>query len=303
MDADHLSEIFDLIEVRSVLTGGFAIRGSWVTEGPMDTPLKFFAMAGGGGRLSTDGIDAPIELGRGDVVVLNDRSFLRLDSGPSEEPRRRIDPTEDFVDLAGADRDLDDVMIGGRIDLGPSGHTLLAQALPPVAHVRAGGAEENRMGESLDRLFDEVVRPRLGADFAIRQHAQLFLLEVFRAYVDQADLQPGWLNLLTDEQLRPAVDLMHAEPGKPWTLEQLAHTAAMSRTAFVQRFRRTAGVPPRAYLDQWRMLRAQRALHDTDVRIGTLATELGYASESAFSTAFKRVVGEAPLHFRRRVSR
>jgi AraC-like DNA-binding protein len=123
---------------------------------------------------------------------------------------------------------------------------------------------------------------------------------VLRAYVDQTELPPGWLRMLTDERLRPALGLMHAEPGKPWGLQELAHAAAMSRTSFAERFRTVAGIPPLTYLNRWRMLLAQRALRDSDVRVGSLAIELGYASESAFSTAFKREVGESPLRYRNR---
>jgi AraC-like DNA-binding protein len=94
---------------------------------------------------------------------------------------------------------------------------------------------------------------------------------------------------------------MHAEPGKPWSLPELAHAAAMSRTSFAERFRTVAGQPPLTYLSRWRMLLAQRALRDRDVRIASLASDLGYASESAFSTAFKREVGESPLRYRHRV--
>jgi len=57
------------------------------------------------------------------------------------------------------------------------------------------------------------------------------------AYVDQAELPPGWLRVLTDERLRPAIGLMHADPGKPWSLDELARAAAMSRTSFAERFR------------------------------------------------------------------
>jgi AraC-like DNA-binding protein len=60
-------------------------------------------------------------------------------------------------------------------------------------------------------------------------------------------------------------------------------------------------MPPLTYLSHWRMLLAQRALRDDDVRVATLAAELGYGSGSAFSTAFKRVVGEAPRRYRLRV--
>ena len=101
--------------------------------------------------------------------------------------------------------------------------------------------------------------------------------------------------------LRPALTRMHAEPGRPWRLEELARAAAMSRTSFAERFRAVAGLPPLAYLNRWRMLLAQRALRDGDLPIRSLAADLGYSSESAFSTAFKREVGESPLSYRHRV--
>ncbi len=141
----------------------------------------------------------------------------------------------------------------------------------------------------------------MGASFAIRQHCQLLLLEVMRAYVGQADLPAGWLRMLADERLRPAVRLMHEEPGRPWGLEELARAAAMSRTTFAERFRVVGGVPPLTYLNRWRMLLARKALRGGDVRVGALAVELGYGSESAFSTAFKREVGVSPLGYRRGV--
>jgi AraC-like DNA-binding protein len=295
---DQLSEVFDLVEVRGLLSGGFAMRGPWVSRGAIDAPLKFFALVAGRVRLTTDGVDGPIELEPGDVAVLNNRSWLEIEGGTGDGPRREVMPAEGFR-FVGADRGTDDVVIGGGIDLNPAGDALLRQALEPLSHVRASAAATNLRG-TLYRLFDEVTANRVGSAFAIRQHGQLLLLEVLRAYVDQAELPPGWLRLLTDERLRPALAIMHAEPGKPWGLAELARASAMSRTSFAERFRTVAGVPPLTYLNRWRMLLAQRALRDGDVRVGSLASELGYSSESAFSNAFKREVGESPLRYRRR---
>jgi AraC-like DNA-binding protein len=303
MIGDPLSEVFDLVEVRGLVSGGCAVRGPWVAHGAIEDPLKFFAMVCGRARLTTDGVDGPIELEPGDAAILNNRSWLELEGGADDGPRREIMPEADFAStrLIGADRGIDDVVVGCRVDLNPAGRALLLQALPPVGHVRASAAAATNLRGSLDRLFDEVTGNRMGSAFAIRQYGQLLLLEVLRAYVDQAELPPGWLRVLTDERLRPALSLMHAEPGKAWRLEELARAAAMSRTSFAERFRTVAGVPPLTYLNRWRMLLAQRALRGGDVRVGSLAFELGYASESAFSTAFKRVVGESPLRYRYRV--
>jgi hypothetical protein len=69
-------------------------------------------------------------------------------------------------------------------------------------------------------------------------------------------LPSGWLRVLTDERLRPAIRVRHADPGKHWGLDELARAAAMSRTSFAERFQTVAGVPPLAYLGRWRMLLA-----------------------------------------------
>lgn len=303
MSVDRLSEVFDIVEVRGVLSGGFAVRGRWVAHGEVHVPLKFIAVVCGQARLTTDGLAAPILLGPGDVAILNDRSWLELEGGTSSGPRREILPEEDFSSarLAAADREADDVVVGGRIDLTSAGRAMLLSVLPPVAYIEASTADATSLRDSLDRLLDEVTGRKPGSAFAIRQHGQLLLLEVLRAYAGGTDLPPGWLGVLKDERLRPALDLMHDHPEKPWGLYDLAHVSAMSRTSFAQRFREAAGIPPLTYLAQWRMLLAQRALRDDDAQVAALAADLGYASESAFSTAFKRVVGESPLRYRQRV--
>src|SRR5918992_1167862 len=148
MVGDQLSEVFDLIEIRGLLTGGFAVRGPWVSSGAIEETLKFFAMVCGRARLTTDGIDGPIDLAPGDVAILNNRSWLELRGGAGDGPPREVMPTvaDASIRLDGADRGIDDVVIGGRVDLNPAGRALLLQALPPVAHVRAsaGSAAQPR---------------------------------------------------------------------------------------------------------------------------------------------------------------
>lgn len=302
---DQLSEVFELVEVRGLVSGGFATQGPWVSRATLRETFKFIAVVSGRARLTTDGIDAPIELRPGDVAILNNRSRLELSGGlddgsddGSRGPVREVEPIETGLELLDADWDSNDIVLGGRIDLNEAGRTLLGEALPPVAHVQASPSTGANLRGSLHRLFAEVTGNRIGSAFAIRQHAQLVLLEVLRTYVEQAELPPGWLRVLTDERLRPALTLMHSQPDTLWGLNELAHAAAMSRTAFAERFRAVAGMPPRAYLNRWRMMLAQRALRNGDVSVGSLASELGYASESAFSTAFKREVGESPLRYR-----
>jgi AraC-like DNA-binding protein len=303
---DVLSDVFDLVEVRGMLTGGFAVRGPWVTRGAVSRPFKLVALVAGSAWISVDGPggpEGPIELAPGDVVLLNHRTWLEVRGERGDGPPLELLPEAGFdsVDLASADPATDDVLVGGWIQVNPAGLALLGTALPGLVHVPAATSAASRLGDTVGRLFDEARTGRLGSSFAIRQNGQLLLLEVLRAHLEQAEPPVGWLRLLADEPLGPALRLMHEHPGEAWGLVRLARAAGMSRTSFAERFRAVAGVPPLAYLSRWRMLLAQRALRDPDVRVGALAAELGYGSESAFSTAFTREVGESPLHYRRRV--
>ncbi|MEV4472104.1 AraC family transcriptional regulator [Nonomuraea salmonea] len=299
MRSDQLSEVFELVEVRGQMTGAFEVYGPWRSQHEIGDPLKLIAMVHGHGRLLADGLDTPIELGPGEVAILNGRSWLRIEGGTGDGPVCEFLPGPGYNSYGHDDADgPPDVVVGGHIEVNHVGRTLLAQALPPVGHVRA--AEASALHRNLRLLAEEAGAGRVGSAFAIRQYAQLLVLELLRAYVDQADLPPGWLRVMTDERLSPALTLMHGEPGRPWSLEELARAAAMSRTSFAERFRTLAGVPPLTYLGRWRMLLARRALRDGDVRVGSLAAELGYGSESAFSTAFKREVGMSPLRYRSR---
>ncbi|MBE1878810.1 helix-turn-helix transcriptional regulator [Myceligenerans pegani] len=302
MAQDRLSEVFDLVEVRGVLTGGVVARGAWRAGAAVGHPLKFFAMLSGSARLMAGRLEEPIELVAGDIGILNGPAWVEWRGGPDDEmPHDAV--VQDFPPLAldGAAADgAADVFVGGRIDLNPAGESLLLAALPPLCHVRAAEASP-ALRATVDLLLAELATPGLGSEFALRQHGQLLLLEMLRAYVAQAEVPPGWLRLLADRQLRPALDLMHSEPGHPWGLHDLARAATMSRTTFAERFRDVAGVPPLTYLSRWRMMLAQRALRDGDTRVAQLAAQLGYGSESAFSNAFKRETGLSPMGYRREV--
>lgn len=302
--SDQLSEVFDLVEVEGLVSGGFEARGPWRWRTATAGALTLVAVVSGGALLATDGVEGRVELSSGDVALLNGRSWLELTGGSGEGRPREIPAplTGPYIPFSGPDGDRVgvDVVVAGAIELNLTGQELLQQVLPPVGHVREAVSTATHLRCSLDRVFEEARAGRMGSAFAMRQYGQLLLLDSLRAYVDQTDLPPGWLRVLTDERLRPALRLMHARPGERWTVQDLAHAAAMSRTSFAARFRATAGIAPLAYLNRWRLLLAKRALRDGDTRVGPLAFDLGYASESAFSTAFKRQVGQSPARYRSR---
>src|SRR4029079_8313968 len=125
--------------------------------------------------------------------------------------------------------------------------------------------------------------------------AELMFIEVLRSYLgEQPSGQAGWLAGLRDDVVGRVVGLWHAQPAHPWTLDELAREAASSRSNVAKRFTELVGQPPMQYLTRWRMQVAANRLAQSGAKVATIAGEVGYESEAAFSRAFKKATGVAP---------
>jgi AraC-like DNA-binding protein len=96
---------------------------------------------------------------------------------------------------------------------------------------------------------------------------------------------------------------MHEEPERDWSLVSLATAAGMSRSIFAERFSEVVGESPMRYLTQLRMNLALTMLTGGEDNISVIAHRLGYASEAAFSRAFRRCMGVPPSSVRRSTER
>jgi transcriptional regulator GlxA family with amidase domain len=188
--------------------------------------------------------------------------------------------------------------IGAHIELNPLGEEILS-TLAPLVHLDTTHAEARALSALVAAVGDELSRAQIGTGFATDQLAKLLFLEVLRIHLrDPSRLSAGRLRAIADPRLTAPIRLMHARPGYDWCLQELACSAGMSRSTFAARFGEAAGVPPLTYLTNWRMELAKRALADRNVSVDEIARTVGYASESAFSHAFKRVIGSTPTAHR-----
>jgi transcriptional regulator GlxA family with amidase domain len=131
--------------------------------------------------------------------------------------------------------------------------------------------------------------------------ASIVLVNILRAHLATDAPPAGWLGALADPKTGEALRLMHADVARPWRVAELAAAVAMSRTSFAERFRRRVGLPPLEYLTRWRMTLARDALKTNSETLATVAAQIGYESETAFSLAFKRMFNESPGRYRTRV--
>ena len=140
--------------------------------------------------------------------------------------------------------------------------------------------------------MQELREPQPGGFLVAQQHAYMMLVQALRLHLAEG-LRGGvgWLFALGDQQMSAAIHSMHDDPAHDWTIQKLAERAGMSRSTFALKFKETVGASPMEYLTRWRMLVAGDRLTNSNDPISVIALSLGYESESAFSTAFKRVMG------------
>jgi transcriptional regulator GlxA family with amidase domain len=171
---------------------------------------------------------------------------------------------------------------------------LLVSLLPAVVHVRGVA----RLSTLVQLVGDESLAQRAGRDLVLERLVEILLIEALRSTTGD-DAPPGLPRGLSDPRLAPAIRQMHAQLSRAWTVPQLAKTAALSRSAFFDRFTRVVGMPPMEYLLAWRMAVARDLLRREELGIAEVADRVGYGSASTFSTAFSRHVGQPPSLYAR----
>jgi AraC-like DNA-binding protein len=151
---------------------------------------------------------------------------------------------------------------------------------------------------SLRYLISETAERGPGNRAVLARLAETLFVEVLRWQFRYAGHEQGWLAGLADPQVGRVLSLLHALPNRPWTVNELAAEAAMSRAALAKRFVALVGQSPIQYLAEWRMHLARHLLQDSTFAISEIAERVGYESEAAFSRAFRRLVGRPPAAWR-----
>jgi AraC-like DNA-binding protein len=298
---DPLSDVLSLLKPQSYMVRGFDVAGPWSIQVDRHEGVKCYAIQSGQAWVVMEGLEAPVRVEAGDCLLLPSGRAFRLTNDlalpPVDVMTLMADARDGAITVINGGGDC--FAIGGWFSFGGPHAGILLGVLPPVVHIRKD-ADKAAMRWSLEQMMRELREPRPGG-FLVAQHlAHLLLVQALRLYLAEGpEGGVGWLFALADNQLSAAITAMHEDPARPWTLQMLAERAGMSRSIFALRFKQAVGATPMDYLTRWRMLLAgDRLVHASDP-ISVLAVSLGYESESAFSTAFKRVMGCSPRQYGR----
>lgn len=295
--SDPLSEVVSLLRPRAVFSKGISGAGRWAVRYAEFGQPSFCAVLEGRCLLAVEGHPA-LTLEAGDFLLLPATPGFTLSgfeaATPTHiDPKLAPAPTEE-IRHGTQDGPAEVRLLGGGFQFDSPDPALLVSLLPQSLHVR----DVPRLSLLVRLVGEESVEQRPGRELVLARLVELLLIEALRSAPAQ-DAPPGLLCGLADERLAPALRRMHGQLAHPWTVAQLAKDAALSRSAFFERFTRRVGVAPMEYLSAWRMAVAKGLLRQADLGLAEVAERVGYGSASAFSTAFSRHVGQSPSRYAR----
>jgi AraC-like DNA-binding protein len=313
---DTISEVLRAVRLRGAVFFTVDATAPWVTETPAAPEIAASIIPGAEHLIDYHIVTAgscwggivgepALRLEAGDVIVFpqGDAHIMASAPGMRGSPdvgvyQRSEDQLPIPITQKGGGRERAEVICGFLgCDARPF-NPLLA-TLPRVIHVRGQASGGGVIGQLIQLVISETTLRRSGGEVVLARLSELLFIEVVRIHL--ATLPPeqsGWLAGLRDDQVGRALGKLHHRPEHPWSLEELAKAAGLSRSALAERFAHFVGVPPMQYLTQWRMQVAATLLSSSAIGLAELAERVGYGSEAAFSRAFKRRVGVAPAHWR-----
>jgi AraC-like DNA-binding protein len=302
--ADIVADVVATTRGGSLMYCRNRFHAPWGAAFPAGNLASFHVITAGACWLSAEGT-GPVQLTRGDVALIPSGAAHEL----SDAPQR---PARPMTEIAG--RALDDgappsdlviegdgpatTWICGGYRLTAGARHPLTSVLPAVVVITAAEARGTGLSAAVDLIAAEAGGTGPGAPAVMASLVDLLLVYLLRAWF-AGHHDDAWSRALSDPVVGTALSLIHADPGRAWTLDALARATGAPRATLTRRFASLTGQSPMAYLAAWRMSLAARKLRDGDATVRQIAHEAGYDSEFAFARAFKRATGSAPGTYRK----
>jgi AraC-like DNA-binding protein len=307
---DALGAFLDGPRARAAFLMKVALEPPWSMRIEDEAALALVAITHGETWLEHAGLNDPVALTAGDVVIVRGPEHYTVAHRPRAEPTIVIDRGGNCRSLDGASlidamdlgvrtwgnrADGSDVMLVGTYETDGQISRWLLDALPQVVVLRAGQWDS----PLVPLLAAEVVKEEPGQQVVLDRLLDLLLVSALRAAFASDSVEvPRWFSANADPVIGRVVRLMQNEPAAPWTVGTLASAVGVSRALLARRFHELVGEPPMSFLTSWRMALAADLIVERGATVSAVARDVGYGSPFTFSTAFKRTFGSSPTAYR-----
>ena len=298
---DPLTDLLPAMRVERAVYTRVEATAPWGLDCIAYHHTKFGIVLNGNCWISVEGDSKPIALTGGDCYLLPRGNAFML----RDEITTRPDKLEDALKkldgrvLRHGGGGEPTTIVGGRFIFRGQRPPAILELLPSLLHFKVTPAELESLQATLLLLATETTDPALGSSLIVDRLADIFFVQTLRAYIgSDTDRRVGWLGAVGDRQIAGAVRVLHEKTEHSWTIEALASSVNMSRSAFALRFKTLVGTAPMEYLTRCRIHKASRLLRESELTVAQVAQQIGYDSETAFNKAFKRQIGIPPGRFR-----
>jgi AraC-like DNA-binding protein len=294
--SDVLDTLLQGLRLRTTIFHRGTFCGAWALDTSGSGRAAFHLVLDGSCWLHLPSLPAPEILRAGDLLLFPrdaPHTIASDEDAPVAANQAVSLPLEAQAPVPGT------ALICGHFEFAARGSNALLDALPDHVVFRAPASGATSWPRSIiERIFEEARADQPAHAVMVERLVDLLFIEAIRDYLVSRPQSTGLFAALRDPQIRRALDAMHADVERPWTVEELASTAAMSRSAFASRFQAILGQSPLSYLTAWRMQLAYDWLQE-GATVLDVALRCGYQTEAAFNRAFKRVAGVTPGLVRR----
>ncbi len=307
---DLLSDVLSLMKLSGTLYFRTSFTRPWGIRVPSFQNVSRFHFAHRGRCLvRIDPNEEPVQLEKGDLVIITRGVAHTLYCDTKSEMQAL--PLDQIVEKSGftgsgtlvygeAGTNLETQLVCGHFAFDQNASHPLIDALPPYIHIQNyGESAGNWMENTLKIIGVEAGKNAQGSELIALKMSEIIFTQALRTYLLTEGLERPVLAGFTEPRISRALQAFHKNPGFGWTLESLASTANLSRTAFVSIFNKCMVMPPMTYITQWRMQIARQMLLETKTPIIDIAEKVGYQSEAALTRVFKRYYDLPPATYRR----
>ena len=298
---DILAEVLDRVRLGGTLLFHFELGRPW-SLGLAQRPYALFHYLSRGSATLALEQGQELRMTEGDFVVLTRGEPHVLYSDSRTKPLLVLDlhrpPAHLGVVRHGGGAQPLSTMICGNFSVARPSRGSVLELLPPVLLLKP--AEDGGWLEAiLQRMVSESALERPGQGVALSRLTEVLFVEVLRSWIKSLDPgEGGWLGAMADPHIGPALQLIHEQPDRPWTLEDLGRRVGLGRSTFSARFTKLVGQSMYRYLIARRMAEAAFLLETTDEGMARIATRVGYETAAAFSKLFHRHHGLSPGRYR-----
>jgi AraC-like DNA-binding protein len=300
---DILAEVLNRVRLGGTLLFHFELGQPWSLALPQ-RPYALFHYLSPGSPAATLAFEQGPELRMtaGDFVVISRGEPHEIYSDRRTTPFSVLDLDRSSAHLGvvrhGGNAQPYSTMICGKFTVARPSRGSVLELLPPVLLLKP--TEDGEWLESiLRRMVSESARERPGQGVALSRLTEVLFVEVLRSWIKSLGPgEGGWLGAMADPHIGPALQLIHEQPDRPWTLDDLGHRVGLGRSAFSARFTKLVGQSMYRYLIVRRMEEAAFLLESSDEGIARIATRVGYETVAAFSKVFLRHHGLSPGRYR-----